>query len=94
MAPDAGADLRAALVASCLRGTFPPVDLRAVCLVRAILLLLRLCASAGDRGAGARPEIEQPRFFLCPPPVIAAVDFAWSLKSVSRRRPDAATSLC
>jgi hypothetical protein len=33
----AGADLRAALVASCLRGAFPPVDLRAVCLVRAIL---------------------------------------------------------
>jgi hypothetical protein len=33
----AGADLRAALVASCLRGALPPVDLRAVCLVRAIL---------------------------------------------------------
>ena len=32
-----GADLRAALVASCLRGALPPVDLRAVCLVRAIL---------------------------------------------------------
>lgn len=29
--PAAGADLRAALVASCLRGAFPPVDLRAVC---------------------------------------------------------------
>ena len=28
--------LRAALVASCLWGAFPPVDLRAVCLVRAI----------------------------------------------------------
>jgi hypothetical protein len=27
--------LRAALVASCLRGALPPVDLRAVCLVRA-----------------------------------------------------------
>lgn len=35
--PVAGADLRAALVAICLRGAFPPVDLRAVCLVRAIL---------------------------------------------------------
>ena len=34
--PAVGADLRAALVASCLRGAFPPVDLRAVCLVRAI----------------------------------------------------------
>ena len=35
--PVAGADLRAALVASCLRGALPPVDLRAVCLVRAML---------------------------------------------------------
>ena len=34
--PVAGADFLAALVASCLRGAFPPVDLRAVCLVRAI----------------------------------------------------------
>ena len=32
-----GADLRAAFVASCLRGILPPVDLRAVCLVRAIV---------------------------------------------------------
>ena len=29
--------MRAALVASCLRGALPPVDLRAVCLVRAIV---------------------------------------------------------
>ena len=36
-APVAGADLRAALVASCLRGALPPVDLRAVCFVRAIV---------------------------------------------------------
>ena len=35
--PVAGADLRAAFVASCFLGAFPPVDLRAVCLVRAIL---------------------------------------------------------
>lgn len=28
--------LRAALVANCLRGAFPPVDFLAVCLVRAI----------------------------------------------------------
>jgi hypothetical protein len=34
-----GADLRAALVASCFRGALPPVDLRAVCLVRAIRFL-------------------------------------------------------
>ena len=32
----ASALLRAALVAYCLRGAFPPVDLRAVCFVRAI----------------------------------------------------------
>ncbi len=35
--PVEGADLRAALVASCLRGAFPPVDFLAVCLVRAML---------------------------------------------------------
>merc|ERR1719394_620399 len=35
--PVEGADFLAALVASCFRGAFPPVDLRAVCLVRAIL---------------------------------------------------------
>ncbi len=35
--PVAGADLRAALVASCFLGALPPVDLRAVCLVRAIV---------------------------------------------------------
>jgi len=40
--PVAGADLRAALVASCLRGALPPVDLRAVCFVRAM-------AAVGDR---------------------------------------------
>merc|ERR1711994_1178728 len=36
--PVEGADFLAALVASCFLGAFPPVDLRAVCLVRAILL--------------------------------------------------------
>lgn len=36
-----GADFRAALVASCLRGAFPPVDLRAVCLVLAIVYILK-----------------------------------------------------
>ena len=34
----AGALLRAALVANCLRGALPPVDLRAVCFVRAIAM--------------------------------------------------------
>ncbi|KAF3840572.1 hypothetical protein F7725_006434 [Dissostichus mawsoni] len=36
--PVAGALLRAALVASCFLGAFPPVDLRAVCLVLAIVV--------------------------------------------------------
>ena len=35
--PAAGADLRAALVANCLRGALPPVDLRAVCFVLAMV---------------------------------------------------------
>ena len=33
-----GADLRAAFVASCFQGILPPVDLRAVCFTRAMLL--------------------------------------------------------
>ncbi len=36
--PVAGALFLAALVANCLRGALPPVDLRAVCLVRAMLV--------------------------------------------------------
>jgi hypothetical protein len=35
--PVAGADFLAALVANCFLGALPPVDLRAVCLVRAIV---------------------------------------------------------
>ncbi len=46
--PVAGADFLAALVASCFLGALPPVDLRAVCLVRAmvqnLLMGSRLCA--------------------------------------------------
>ncbi|KAL2633530.1 hypothetical protein R1flu_005009 [Riccia fluitans] len=42
--PVAGADLRAAFVASCFLGAFPPVDLRAVCFVRAI------CVNSWNRG--------------------------------------------
>ena len=41
------------LVASCLRGALPPVDLRAVCLVRAIVTgweLLRVGGAGCDRG--------------------------------------------
>ena len=40
--PVLGADLRAAFVANCLRGALPPVDLRAVCFVRAILFFFFL----------------------------------------------------
>ena len=36
--PTGGAALRAAFVASCFRGALPPVDLRAVCFTRAMLL--------------------------------------------------------
>ena len=36
----AGADLRAALVASGLRAGLPPVDLRAVCFVRAMVVVV------------------------------------------------------
>ena len=36
--PVAGALFLAAFVANCLRGALPPVDLRAVCLVRAMLV--------------------------------------------------------
>jgi hypothetical protein len=50
--PAVGADLRAALVASCLRGAFPPVDLRAVCLVRAMVVAV---GSERER-AGAQSE--------------------------------------
>ncbi len=47
--PVVGADLRAALVASCLRGAFPPVDLRAVCLVRAMMReRRRVCGDWSD----------------------------------------------
>ena len=41
----AGADLRAALVASCFLGALPPVDFLAVCLVRAIVENVCYCES-------------------------------------------------
>lgn len=43
----------AALVASCLRGAFPPVDLRAVCLV---LAMVEIVMNDGD---------VENLFFLC-----------------------------
>ena len=44
----AGALLRAALVASPLREILPPVDLRAVCLVRAMVVFCREKQVDGD----------------------------------------------
>ena len=44
--------MRAALVASCLRGALPPVDLRAVCLVRAIVRSAVTCGAAFFRDTG------------------------------------------
>ena len=44
--------MRAALVASCLRGAFPPVDLRAVCFVRA--MICRAIRARGRKNAGER----------------------------------------
>ena len=44
-----GAVLRAALAASCLRGALPPVDLRAVCLVRAIAVVDREVSGVRER---------------------------------------------
>jgi histone H3 len=38
--PAVGADFLAAFEASCFRGALPPVDFRAVCLVRAIFLII------------------------------------------------------
>ena len=46
--PVAGADFLAALVANCFLGAFPPVDLRAVCLVRAMLTLVKVFQISGN----------------------------------------------
>ena len=56
-----GADLRAALVASCLRGALPPVDLRAVCFVRAMVVgvgcALRRLVGLSERGGAGGMDI-------------------------------------
>lgn len=59
-----GALLRAALVASCFLGALPPVDLRAVCLVRAItgnmcytrVLSRREATKRAERKGGGREK--------------------------------------
>ena len=49
--------MRAALVASCLRGALPPVDLRAVCLVRAIVVGEVGVSKSDDNGAAEAVQI-------------------------------------
>ena len=59
--------MRAAFVASCLRGALPPVLLRAVCLVRAIVLGVVLlyveccCVLAESGGESIGPETSRSR---------------------------------
>lgn len=58
--PVEGALFRAAFVASCLRGAFPPVDLRAVCFVRAIFPHSPTETSTRDTGARLSPSAPRP----------------------------------
>ena len=88
--PVVGADLRAALVASCLRGALPPVDLRAVCLVRAILSRKgskgrERCLRPED-GVWAQPNRQTgvPLSFFLPR---ALADFLFIKISASHRPP-------
>jgi hypothetical protein len=56
--PVEGAVFLAALEASCFRGAFPPVDFRAVCLVRAIV--------RGSRGwLGKEVVVENVNWLVC-----------------------------
>ena len=77
--------MRAALVASCLRGALPPVDLRAVCLVRAMLLPTSLPYTCRDkppaspRGRGALPPLPSLPCPAAPP--------ARGVRGEPRRRP-------
>lgn len=74
--PVEGALFRAAFVASCLRGAFPPVDLRAVCFVRAIFPHLPTETGTRDTGARLSPghppgpttQRPMPSSPKCPPP--------------------------
>ena len=74
--------MRAALVASCLRGALPPVDLRAVCLVRAMFakdaIGGRGCCACEDRlvQVGVLDVAQIPHARRC----------RWARTSVGRRR--------
>ncbi len=64
--PVAGADLRATRVASCLRGALPPVERRAVCLVRAIVrLLMRRRGAVTVSGPTTRYSAHSQERVLC-----------------------------
>ena len=61
----AGALLRAALVASCFRGAFPPVDLRAVCFVRAMsVTTLSRSKKSGMKALEGYTNLYLPRCLL------------------------------
>ncbi len=47
----------APLVAKCMRGAFPPVDLRAVCLVRAMILYVYGCGCCFEACTGCHITI-------------------------------------
>ncbi len=80
----AGADLRAAFVASCFRGALPPVDLRAVCFVRAIV---KDCRAAKIK-ASATGEVS--RHQELEPSAVSAVKT--DSPSASRNRQHVATT--
>ena len=63
--PVAGADFLAALVASCFLGAFPPVDLRAVCLVRAMVSVQMLLMTGPGLAGYLSIMAAAPRGRLC-----------------------------
>ena len=71
-----GADLRATLLASCLRGALPPVDLRAVCFVRAIFDFTLWSLGEEMRGRKITPE----RAVLARPRVAAYIPSGRNLR--------------
>jgi hypothetical protein len=63
--PCGGADFRAALVAKHLRGALPPVDLRAVCLVRAYNMSMSAMAGGTTPSRPTSRTSITPPFALC-----------------------------
>ena len=56
--------MRAALTANALRGAFPPVDLRAVCLVRAYVMNLSALERLRHTAYGQHHNTQHPPFDL------------------------------